>query len=303
MKIYDCFTFYNEFELLELRLKALWNVVDCFVIVEADKTHTNNPKPFYFWERQDDFKAFFPKIRHLPVEMNVPYDGAGDWSIENAQRNAISYGFEDVAPDDLILISDADEIISPDVFQRLSDNQIELFAPYVTPITLADKGLVCPAKLLAPAESILEYGAIVMAQSFHCYYFDWVSKATWQGTILTKRKNLTTPQKLRDLRNKLPRVEDGGYHFSYMGGAERVINKMTSIVDGNELVVKSGDKLIDRQHVEAAMANGADIYGRTNMPESQFLPFDARNITLPHIEEFLRKYPNFLREPEKYFGG
>ena len=88
MKVYDCFTFYNEFELLELRLKSLWDVVDCFVIVEADKTFTNKPKPFYFWERQDDFKEFFPKIRHLPVEMNVPYAGTGDWAIEHAQRDA-----------------------------------------------------------------------------------------------------------------------------------------------------------------------------------------------------------------------
>ncbi len=77
---------------------------------------------------------------------------------------------------------------------------------------------------------------------------------------------------------------------------------MTSIVDGNEFVVKSDGKLIDRQHVEASMANGTDIYNR-KIAETQFLPFDAHEITLPHVEEFLRKYPNFLREPEKYFGG
>ncbi len=50
VKVYDCFTFYNEFELLELRLRALWDVVDYFVLVEADRTHTNKPKPFYFYE-------------------------------------------------------------------------------------------------------------------------------------------------------------------------------------------------------------------------------------------------------------
>lgn len=301
MKVYDCFTFYNEFELLELRLRALWNVVDCFVIVEADKTHTNQPKPFYFWQRQDDFREFFPKIRHLPAEMDVPFKGVGDWSIENAQRNAITYGLEDAAPDDLIMISDLDEIPAPDIFDRLRDNRIELFAPAVVPVTVAEKNFACPARLLVPAKNFLEYGAIVMDQSFHCYYFDWGCNSTWRGTILTKRKNLTTPQNLRDRRNILPRVPNGGYHFSYMGGAERVIDKMTSIVDGNQYVVQSGGKLIDRRHVEKVLANGTDIYGRTNL--SELVPFDAHKIILPHVEEFLRKYPNFLREPEKFFGA
>ena len=77
---------------------------------------------------------------------------------------------------------------------------------------------------------------------------------------------------------------------------------MQSIVDGNELVEKSGGKFIDRKHVEESMAKGTDVYGRKGIPESKFLPYDARNIRLPHIEEFLKKYPHFLREPEKYFN-
>lgn len=300
MKIYDCFTFYNEFELLELRLRTLWDVVDCFVIVEANRKHNGEPKNFLLRELQNSS----PKIRCIAADLsNVPYGGAGDWAIEYAQRDAIAHGLEDAAPDDLVMIGDVDEIPNPDVFRRLRDNQIALLDPAVIPSTLADKKITCPARLLVPAIKFLEVGAIVMEQSFHYYYFDWVSKAPWQGTVLTKRKNFTTPQALRNRRYRLPRVTDGGYHFSYMGGADRVIDKMTSIVDGNELVVKSDGKLLDRAHVEASMANGTDIYGRKERPETQFLPFDAHNITLPHVEEFLRKYPNFLREPEKYFGG
>ena len=246
MSVYDCFTFYNEFELLELRLQALWDVVDCFVIVEANRKHNGEPKNFLLRELYESSS----KIRCISVDLsNVPYGGVGDWSIENAQRNAIAYGLEDAAPDDLILIGDADEIIAPDVFRRLRENQIELFAPTVVPVTIADKSVTCPAWLTVPATEFLEYGAIVTDQSFHYYYFDWVSKTSWQGTIMTKRKNLTTPQALRELRNVLPRVVNGGYHFSCMGGADRVIDKMTSIVEGNAYVVQSGGKFIDRQHV------------------------------------------------------
>ena len=296
MSVYDCFTFYNEFELLELRLRALWDVVDCFVIVEANRKHNGEPKNFLLRELYESS----PKIRCVSVDLsNVPYGGAGDWSIEITQRNAIAYGLEDAQPDDLILIGDADEIIAPDVFRRLRENQIELFAPTVVPVTIADKSVTCPAWLTVPATEFLEYGAIVMDQKLHYYYFDWVSKATWQGTILTKRKNLSTPQALRDLHDVLPRVVNGGYHFSYMGGADRVIDKMTSIVDGNQYVVHSGGKFIDRRHVEESLSRGTDLYGRTHLPE--LVPFDAHKITLPHAEEFLRKYPNFLREPKKYF--
>ncbi|MBQ4403101.1 MAG: hypothetical protein II857_01700 [Selenomonadaceae bacterium] len=300
MRVYDCFTFYNELELLELRLKALWDVVDCFVIVEADKKHTNEPKPFYFWERQDEFREFFSKIRHLPVEMTVDFKGVGDWSIENAQRDAIAYGLSDAAPDDLIMISDLDEIPSPDVFRRLKENTIRLTIPYFVPENQQGFFLI-PSTI--SANDYLEYGAIALEQNRYYYYFDLMNSNIFTDTVLTKRKNLTTPQELRNLKDKFPRVSEGGYHFSYMGGVDRVINKMTSIVDGNAIVVHSGGKLIDRKHIEEALANGTDIYNRPNLPETQFHYCDAKNIRLPYLDEFLRKYPNFLREPEKYFGG
>ena len=232
--------------------------------------------------------------------VNVDYNGTGDWSIENAQRNAIAQGLTDAALDDLIMVSDLDEIPAPDVLCRLQENKIELFALQVA-VPIGDKQIFCPAQLLAPAMDFLEFGAITMTQNFYYYYFDWIARGTWQGTAIIKRKNLTTPQNLRDQRYTAPRVLNGGYHFSYMGGVDRVIDKMTSIVDGNEFVVKSGGKVIDRAHVEKALANGTDVYNRQGRAESQFVPYDAHNINLPHLDEFLKKYPHFLREPQKYF--
>ena len=283
MKIYDCFTFYNEFELLELRLKALWDVVDYFVIVEANMKHNGEPKEFNFPKRAEEYAEFFPKIRYLFTDLTkVPFKGTGDWSIEHAQRNAIMNGIGDAEPESLIMISDVDEIPNPEVLTKLSETE------------LVDRKDVTALELLKRG------GEIALTQEFFYYYFDLISKKTWQGTTLIKRKYLKTPQHLRNRRNKISRIAGGGWHFSYMGGVDRVINKMTSIVDGNELVVKSGGKFLDREHIEKAMANGIDVYGR-NIVAAQFVPYDARNIRLPHIDEFLKKYPHFLREPEKYF--
>lgn len=128
MKVYDCFTFYNEFELLELRLKSLWDMVDYFVLVEADKTQNNKPKPFYFGERISEFKEFLPKIRHIPLKIEVDYKGGGDWQIEHGQRNSIMYGLNDAEPDDLIFISDVDEIPAPDILHRIEKNKETLIS-------------------------------------------------------------------------------------------------------------------------------------------------------------------------------
>lgn len=301
MKVYDCFTFYNEFELLELRLKSLWDVVDYFVIVEANRKFNGQSKVLNLLNNKENFQDFFPKIRYITTDLSkVPFKGTGDWAIEYAQRNAIMRGLDDAEPDDFIFISDLDEIPAPDIFQRLNENRVELIAPAVFPSTI-NISRTFPARLLVPAMHFLEFGAIAMAQGLFWYYFDWVSRSTWQGTVLTKRKNLTLPQNMRDMRNIFPRVAGGGYHFSYMGGVNRVIDKMTSIVDGNELVVKSGGKFLDRKHVEESMAKGKDIYCRHELSEFNFIPYDAKNIPLPYLPEFLRKYPHLLREPEKYF--
>ena len=302
MKVYDCFTLFNEYELLELHLTALYDVVDYFVIVEANRKHNGEPKEFTFPKRAEDFKKFWPKIRYVNADLSkVPYKGTGDWSLENTQRNMILRGIDDAEPDDLIFIGDLDEIPAPDILQRLQENKVALIAPQVLPLTVANKGVTFPAQLLVPAINFLEVGAISMHQRFVHYYFDWIARWPWTGTVLTKRKNLTMPQVMRDLRLSVPHVPEGGYHFTCMGGVDRVINKMTSIVEGNEWVAQSGGKLIDKKHVEDALMNGKDLYARKEFSGQYLVPYDVRDIRLPHFEEFLRKYPHFLREPKKYF--
>ena len=109
MKIYDCFSYLDEDFLLSLRLKILDNYVDYFVIIEGDKTWQNNTKKLNF--DIEKFKEFKKKIIYIPIT-DMP-DGDNPYLRENFQRNAINRGLIDAKNDDLIIISDLDEIPDP----------------------------------------------------------------------------------------------------------------------------------------------------------------------------------------------
>ena len=109
MKIYDCFSYWDEDLLLELRLNILNEYVDYFVIIEGNKTWQNNFKELQF--DIEKFEKFKNKIIYIPV-VDMP-DGDNPYLRENFQRNCISKGLEDAKDDDLIIISDLDEIPNP----------------------------------------------------------------------------------------------------------------------------------------------------------------------------------------------
>ena len=98
MKIYDCFSYWDEDLLLELRLNILNEYVDYFVIIEGNKTWQNNFKELQF--DIEKFEKFKNKIIYIPV-VDMP-DGDNPYLRENFQRNCISRGLEDAKDDDLI---------------------------------------------------------------------------------------------------------------------------------------------------------------------------------------------------------
>lgn len=110
MKIFDAFTFNNEFDLLELRLQEHWDHVDNFIIVEASTTFTNKSKPLYLLDHWERFKPFSDKITH--VQVNDMPGNPDPWVQEAFQRNAIARGLSIVCPadEDIILVGDCDEI-------------------------------------------------------------------------------------------------------------------------------------------------------------------------------------------------
>jgi beta-1,4-mannosyl-glycoprotein beta-1,4-N-acetylglucosaminyltransferase len=116
-RVFDCFPFFNELDVLEIRLAELDPLVDHFVIVEATRTFTANPKPLYFADNRKRFDRYAHKIIHVVVD-DLPLDAPTHWIREAYQRDAIMRGLAAAAPDDRIIISDCDEIPKPVLLQR-----------------------------------------------------------------------------------------------------------------------------------------------------------------------------------------
>ena len=121
MAIYDCFQFFNEEHVLDLRLNILNEFVDFFVMVESTSDHQGNLKKLNFDLKK--FKKFEKKIIYIVVDdtseaIKKPHAG-GESLVEQHQRNSLLKGLKNCHDDDLIILSDVDEI--PDL------NKLNLF--------------------------------------------------------------------------------------------------------------------------------------------------------------------------------
>lgn len=195
MKIFDTFTFFNELDILELRLNILNEYVDQFILVEATKSHQDKPKPLYFKDNIDRFEKFLPKIKHVIIEEFPPYSY---WSHENYQRDSIYQHVKELAtPDDIIFISDLDEIWDP-----------EKIIPTLYS-TVSDKIYRWKSRI-----TYFYFNLIADAQ-------DWVQPMYLRFSLLKElieKKQYSISQNiLRDIHSPINMYTDeyAGWHFSY----------------------------------------------------------------------------------------
>ena len=232
--IYDCVTFFQEVDILELRLRELAGMVDRVVIVEATRTHKGAPRELVFPQHAARFAPWRDRIAYIVVDDLPDGDSAASiWRREMAQRNAILRGLDSAAPDDVVLISDVDEIPRRNSIPR------EL-----------------------PDDVILIYEQTL-------YYYDLNTRCTsltWRGTRATQAQNVRalTPDGVRydhASRGGFPRligVPQSGWHLSYFGGVDAIRSKLTSFLH-QELVT---DANTDPAAIAARVAGAEDVYGR-----------------------------------------
>jgi beta-1,4-mannosyl-glycoprotein beta-1,4-N-acetylglucosaminyltransferase len=240
MKIYDGFLFFNELDLLEIRLNTLSEVVDYFILVESSVTHAGEPKPFIFEENKNRFAPFLNKIIHIkvtdtpndfrvsPKEFPDTFDGnflKSVWSYIDTtqtfnrvnqqnfgrdfyQKECIKRGMEHANDNDILIASDLDEIPNPEIISRLN-------------------------------EFFEEDAFYTFNQTMYCYYFNLLrsshinnAKFNHEITHIWKGSRMGTWGMIKDYSLNELRAQDnndimdGGWHFSYMGGLDRVKQKI-----------------------------------------------------------------------------
>ena len=241
MKIYDCFSYLDEDLLLDLRLNILDDYVDHFVIIEGNRTWQNNKKNLNF--NINNFEKFKKKIIYIPIT-DMP-DGDNPYKRENFQRNQINRGIDDANKDDLIIISDLDEIPDP--------NKIRLFKK--------------------------EMRFAVFKQLHFYYKFNLHSQKNpyWYGRRICVKKYLKSPQWIRDLKfKKRPFwridkmrlnniIDNGGWHFCNLKEPKKLLYKYKNLCETNDPYVfkeKIDEKYLNIDEIEKRISSGQDIIGR-----------------------------------------
>jgi beta-1,4-mannosyl-glycoprotein beta-1,4-N-acetylglucosaminyltransferase len=228
-KAIDCFTFYNELDILELRLKELYSVVDKFILVEAEKTHKGEDKRFIFDDNKQRFAEWLDKIIH--VKVYYPSNINDPWGREKFQRNSFmptlySLGLSN---NDVVFITDVDEILNSE---------------RVNYIKTSDYNLDCICKMEMTTYFGNLYNKDISNKWYHPKVVNW-------GTLKSK-----TPDECR-LTFNCQWWENGGWHLTYFGGSEMIANKLENFA--HQEYNKDEFKNID--HIEKSILEGRDLFG------------------------------------------
>ena len=255
MRIFDCFMFYDEEVVLDIRLNSLKNSVDCFVIVESKFYHNGKKRDLKF--DINKYPKFKDKIIYIvqdeePLNLETVKkdddEGAKSYKLifnahkrENFQRNQIYKALDKANEDDLIMISDVDEIPNlKDLNVAKVNNKIVIFE-----------------------QEIFYYKLNRYLEGF-----------TWHGTKACKKKNLKSPQWIRNVKNKnfgfwrldtffsetkyinKIFIKSGGWHFSNLKNPVDIENKLKSYLHHRDFDVEN----IDLKEISKLMRNNETIY-------------------------------------------
>jgi lipopolysaccharide biosynthesis glycosyltransferase len=193
--LYDCFTYNGEFELLDLRLNLLYDLVDYFVIIESNNTCL--PKESLH------IKDLFPRYSDKIICLNIAAPPHYDKNIQQLKalsQNCLMSVLSSCQPNDLILLSDIKEIPNPWLLKKIS----------------ALRNLIIKTPL-------------IFEQDCYSNYINWSTSEKRLGTILTRYKNMQSPEHLYQQRNALPCISNGGWHFSHLGAPLSVMDSVIPV--------------------------------------------------------------------------
>ena len=263
MAIYDCFQYFNEDEMVDLRLNVLNDYVDFFIISESTRSHQGKIKKINF--NINNFPKFKDKIKFVVAEykeeINFKNHIGGESPVEQHQRNALIEGIKDASPEDYIILSDSDEI------------------PDLTKLNEIKKS----KKFIAFSQKMFMYKLNLQN----------LDESGWIGSKITKRKNLNSMQSLRNLKfkhypfwriDKLNlQIIKGGWHFSFLQSPDQILKKIRSYSHG-----EFNDSSLSKETIEERILNNKDIFNRGFKLKKIDLDNDYPKYKLENKKKFLK---------------
>jgi beta-1,4-mannosyl-glycoprotein beta-1,4-N-acetylglucosaminyltransferase len=254
--------FFNEIDLAYLRIKELYDTVDYFVINELSTTHKGIAKESIFW-KDKRLESFKDKIKYTFIDVDYRYNQLfdinfkdsshfiGSWA-EHEQRLRLMDQINELnlSDEDIVLFSDCDEIPNKNKFNELEN-----------------------------------YDLVALNQMFFVHYINLYTNKNVTGTIAVKYGKIKEINKnnynlglqiLRRNKDYIPRLEDGGWHYSYMGGPKTMSEKVISIYEGNpDSPLKDENKC--KEFIDQTIKDNKSPF--SDMP-LQILDFNNKNLFL-----------------------
>ena len=279
LQVFDCFPFYDELDILEIRLNILDEVVDYFVLVESSRTFTGNKKSLYFSENKERYSNYLHKIRHIVVDDSEYKEDVKVWQREFDQKNSVFRGIQGCGAEDFVIVSDVDEIPNPNVIKDIVNEDSNFIS--------------------------------VIKQPCFYYYLNCKSTEVFDKAKIAKLKKIKSPQQIRayprfskNNSNKLTQIvfkwigsfrkrfslwfrfykvfEDAGWHFTYLKSADAI-----------------REKIKDFSHTEFDYEEYTSLQSIKSRIDNLKDPFD-RNYHLKKVE-INNSYPKYIRDnKEKY---
>jgi beta-1,4-mannosyl-glycoprotein beta-1,4-N-acetylglucosaminyltransferase len=257
--------YFDEDLVLDIRLNTLYKKVDKFIIAEATKDHAGKEKKLNF--KIENFLKFKDKINYLviddlPVKVSSPKKGWHENHMRDQfQRNALERGYREYDDEDLIMISDIDEIPNPKKIKEFNiKNKYACFLQknYQSKINLLN-----------------------------------ITEGNWVGTKICKKKYLKSPQWLRNIKAKkkpfwkifnkeIQLINDGGWHFSFLKDPSSIRNKIVSYSHQEY----NKEEFTDINLIKQKITQGEDLF--------------SRNIKYEKVEVD-QSYPNYITENKEKF--
>ena len=283
--VYDCFLFFNELDLLDVRMHELNNVVDFFVLQESTKTHSGKPKPLYFQENKERFKEFLPKIIHRVIE-DTPDDfenlqekdndywynvvinrlknahwwdhKVSSWGRDAFEKESLIRSLANCNDNDIIILSDLDEIPKNEIINQLKSQ-------------------------------IITKNIFRLINDMYFYFLNLKTDERWFGSILMNYETFkkTSFTELRANKQGL-QIEDSGWHFTYLGNRDSIIKKLESF-SHQELNLEWVKQNLDYM-LENAISINKDLFDRpTNFS------LDSLDSLPKYIRDNQKKYEKYLK--------